>query len=68
MKKKLLLLAIAVLCFATFASADNFVIFPDRASQNPTDIIDWSQLGPDFTDLIHSAAGVSTFAGKLRIW
>lgn len=64
MKKKLLLLAIAVLCFATFASADNFVIFPDRATQNPTDIIDWSQLGPDFT-FVTTPALVSTFTGNL---
>ncbi len=66
MKKKLLLVSIAVLCFATFASADNFVIFPDRASQNPNDIIDWSQLGPDFTT-VSTPAMVSTFAGNLAL-
>ena len=67
MKKKLLLLAIAVLCFATFASADTFVTYATRAQQNPTDIIDWSQLGPDvaFTGTsIPTPALVSTFAGN----
>jgi PEP-CTERM motif len=63
-KKKLLLLTMAVLSFAVFASADNFVVYPDRASQNPTDIIDWSQLGPEFTDLT-TPQYVSTFAGNL---
>src|SRR5215469_2154956 len=61
-KKKLLLLTIAVLCLGTFASADSFVVFPDRASQNPTDIIDWGQLGPDST-AVNSPASVASFAG-----
>ena len=66
MKKKLLLLSIAVLCLGTFASADNFVIFPDRASQNPNDIIDWSQLGVAGT-FVSTPALVSTFAGNLAL-
>ena len=48
MKKALLLLAIAVLCLGTFASADNLVKLSTRTSTNPTDIFDWTQLGPDF--------------------
>ena len=66
MNKKLLLLAIAVLCLGTFASADNFVIFPDRASQNPNDIIDWSQLGPAFT-FVSTPAAISTFNGNTAL-
>jgi hypothetical protein len=65
-KKRLLLLSIAVLCLATFASADNFVIIPDRATQNPTDIIDWSQLGPEFT-VLGTPQQVSTFAGNTAL-
>jgi hypothetical protein len=61
-KKKPLLLSIAVLCLAAFASADTFVTFPDRATQNPTDIIDWGQLGPDST-FVNSPASVTSFAG-----
>jgi hypothetical protein len=61
-KKKLLLLTIAVLCLGTFASADSFTTFATRAAQNPTDIIDWGQLGPDFT-VISSPASVNSFNG-----
>ncbi len=66
MRKTLLLLTIAVLCLGTFASADNFVTFPDRASQNPTDIIDWSQLGPEGT-FLSTPQPVSTFAGNFAL-
>lgn len=66
MKKKLLLLTIAVLCLGTFASADSFVILPDRASQSPNDIIDWSQLGPAGTQL-STPQLVSTFNGNLAL-
>jgi len=48
-KRKLLLWTIAVLCFASLASADSFVFYGGRAAQNPTDFIDWTQLGPDST-------------------
>jgi PEP-CTERM motif len=61
-KKKLLLLTIAVLCLGTFASADSFTTFATRAAQNPTDIIDWGQLGPDLT-IISSPASVTSFNG-----
>ena len=62
MKKKLLLLTIAVLCLGTFASADTFTTFATRAQQNPTDIIDWGQLGPDST-FVNSPASVTSFNG-----
>jgi hypothetical protein len=61
-KKKLLLLTIAVLCLATFASADSFTTYATRAQQNPTDIIDWSQLGTTFT-LVNTPAGFTSFNG-----
>ena len=70
MKKKLLLLAIAVLCLGTFASADNFVTYATRAAQNPTDIIDWTQLGPDFSisgTTLPSPSLVSSFGGNLAL-
>ena len=70
MKKKLLLLTIAVLCFASFASADTFVTYSTRAAQNPTDFIDWSQLGPDFLisgTTIPTPALVSSFAGNFAL-
>jgi hypothetical protein len=47
-KKKLLLLTLAVLCLSMFASADSFLFYSSRAAQNPVDFIDWSQLGPDY--------------------
>jgi len=59
-KKKLLLLTVAVLCFASFASADSFTTFATRAQQNPTDIYDWSQLGPAFT-VFGTPVGVTSF-------
>jgi hypothetical protein len=65
-KKKLLLLTIAVLCMATFASADNFVFYGSRAAQNPTDIIDWGQLG-NLGGLVGSPQVVSTFNGNSAV-
>lgn len=67
MKKKLLLLTVVVLCLGTFASADSFVTYGSRAAQNPTDFIDWTQLGPSILisgTTIPSPALVSTFAGN----
>jgi hypothetical protein len=61
-KKQLLLLTIALLCLGTSASADSFTTFATRAQQNPTDIIDWGQLGPDSTD-VNSPASVTSFNG-----
>lgn len=51
MKKKLLLLTIAVLCFATFASADTFTTYATRVAQNPSDIFDWSTIAPPGTEV-----------------
>jgi hypothetical protein len=48
-KKKLLLLTTLVLAFATFASADSFVIYSTRAAQNPSDFFDNSQIAPPGT-------------------
>jgi hypothetical protein len=48
-KKKLLLLTLMVLAFATFASADTFVNFTSRAQQNPSDFFDNSQIAPPGT-------------------
>jgi len=61
-KKKLLLLTIVVLCFASFASADSFTTFATRAAQNPTDAIDWSQLGTAFT-VLATPVGFTSFNG-----
>ena len=63
MKKKLLLLSIAVLCFASFASADNFVIYGSRAAQNPTDFFDWSQIAAPGT-IVSSPQSVTSFSGS----
>jgi hypothetical protein len=65
-KKKLVLLAIAVLCLATFASADSFVVFGSRAAQNPTDFYDWNQLGPAFTTLT-TPQPVASFNGATAL-
>jgi hypothetical protein len=70
MKKTLLLLTIAVLCLGSYASADVFTIIPDRATQNPTDIIDWTQLGPDGTvlgtpQLVFTANGFPALVGNV---
>ena len=62
MKKGLLLLTIAVLCFATFATADTFTTYATPAAQNPTSIVDWGQLGSDST-FVGSPASVTSFNG-----
>lgn len=62
MKITLLLLTMAVLSLGTFASADTFTIYSSRAAQNPTDIIDWGQLGPDGS-FVGSPASVTSFNG-----
>jgi hypothetical protein len=61
--KKILLLAIAVFSFSSIARADGFTVFSTRADQNPTDIIDWNQLGPSGTSLTTPQL-VSTFNGN----
>jgi PEP-CTERM motif len=50
-KKLVLLLPIAVLCFAAFASADTFTTYPTRVAQNPSDFFDWSTIAPPGTEV-----------------
>ncbi len=67
MKKIFLLASIAMLCCAGVAYADNFVTYSSSAQQNPTDFIDWSQLGLDDTIsglTIPSPSPVLTAAGN----
>ena len=61
MKKKLLLLTIAVLCLGTFASADNFVTTNSRAPFT-ADFIDWGQLGAPGT-FVNTPAIAFSFLG-----
>jgi hypothetical protein len=65
-KKNLLLLTIAVLCFATFASADTFTTYATRVQQNPSDIFDWSQIAPPGTE-VGSFQTVTSFNGSLAL-
>ena len=60
--KKMALFAIALLCLGAVATADSFTTFATRADQNPNDIIDWGQLGPDGT-IVGSPAAVMSFNG-----
>jgi len=64
--KHTLLVASVCACFGAVAFGDTFTILPSRAAQNPTDIIDWSQLGPDGTELTTPQL-VSTFNGNLAL-
>jgi hypothetical protein len=49
--KKTLALSIALFGISTLANADVFTIYGSRAAQNPSDIIDWTQLGLAGTQL-----------------
>lgn len=62
MRKRLLLLTIAVLCLGTFASADTYITSGSRASGFTTDIIDWGQLGPP-GNFVNTPALVFSFGG-----
>jgi hypothetical protein len=62
-KKTLLLLSIAVLSLATFASADNFDTFSSRAQQNPSDYFDWGQIAPPGTQ-VNTPQLVVSFTGN----
>lgn len=62
MKKKILVVFLALLCMGTLAYADTFTVFATRADQNPTDIIDWGQLGAPGS-LVSSPANVTSFNG-----
>jgi len=59
-----LLIAITLFSVAAAANADTFALIPSRAAQDPTDIIDWTQLGPDPTQLTTPQL-VSSFNGNL---
>jgi hypothetical protein len=61
-KKKLLLLTIAVLCLASFASADTFVTYATRVAQNPSDFFDWSTIAPPGTQ-VTTPQSVTSFNG-----
>ena len=60
--KKTLVVFLALLCMGTLAYADSFQVLNSRAQQNPTDIIDWGQLGPPLT-AVNSPANVQSFNG-----
>jgi len=62
MKKKLLFLTIAVLCFTMFAGADTFTTYATRAQQNPSDFFDWSTIAPPGTQ-VTSPQLVTSFGG-----
>jgi PEP-CTERM motif len=64
--KKTLVVTLALLALGCLARADSFTTFPNRAAQNPTDFIDWSQLGPDGTEL-GTPQLVSSFNGNLAL-
>jgi hypothetical protein len=66
MFRKILLLPIVLASVGVLAQADVLVPIPDRATQNPTDIIDWTQLGLDGT-LLTTPQLVSTFEGNLAL-
>src|SRR5262252_10606349 len=61
-RKRLLLLTIAVLCLGTFASADTFITSGSRTSGFTTDAIDWGQLGAPGT-LVTTPALVTSLGG-----
>jgi len=65
-KKKLLLLTIAVLCFATFASADTFTTYATRVQQNPSDIFDWGQIALPGTE-VSTPQPVFSFGGNAAL-
>jgi hypothetical protein len=59
--KKILLIAL-VFCLGIPAYADNFTTYSSRTQQNPTDIFDWGQFGPDMTP-VPSPASATSFNG-----
>ncbi len=60
--KKILLVTLVMLCLVALASADTFTQFATRADQNPSDIFDWGQFGPDATP-VNSPASATSFNG-----
>ena len=66
--KKTLLIAIAFFSLGALAKADNFMVFGSRAAQNPTDILDWTQLcAASVTTPISTPQLVSTFEGNFAL-
>ena len=63
---KILKVAVVVISLGVLANADTVVVFGSRADQNPTDIIDWTQLGPALTSLT-TPQFVTTFSGNLAL-
>ncbi len=64
--KKILLFAIAMFSLSSIVRADGFTVIASRAAQNPTDIIDWTQLGVDGTSL-STPQNVVTFNGNAAL-
>ena len=60
--KKILLIALALFSLGTLAYADSFTTYATRAQQNPSDIYDWGQFGPDSTP-VSSPASATSFNG-----
>jgi hypothetical protein len=65
-KKQLLLLAILVMAFASFASADNVVYFGQRVQQQADDLFDWGQI-PELS-LVPAPSIVSSFNRNLMLF
>jgi len=57
--KKIVLIALTLFGLVTLANADTFTTFATRAQQNPTDIYDWGQFGPDQTPVPSPASATS---------
>jgi hypothetical protein len=65
-KKKLLLLTIAVLCLASYASADNVIYFGQRVQQQADDLFDWGQI-PELS-FVPTPSIVGSFNGNLMLF
>jgi hypothetical protein len=59
---KKMLLIVVLFSLGTLAYADSFTTYATRAQQNPSDIYDWGQFGPDGT-AVSSPAGATSFNG-----
>lgn len=64
--KKILVLAVAFLCFSALACADSFVTYGSRAAQPYSDLLDWGQLGPP-GNLVSTPQFMTTFNGNLAL-
>ena len=63
MRKKILLVAIAVISLTALAAADNFVSYSSRAAQNPDDMIDWGTVGYE-NQMVGNPVGFTSFNGN----